>query len=613
MGRDAETVYQSGPAPPRQRRFPAQNRTIRPRRSSTRQSLIRDQPTLTQLDFCTPPERQQSTDDTDDEYGDNKQSRPARKRRKQIGRQTTMTQFYSSFGTDQEDDVYELPDDAIEDIKPLSPTRIGIEATTMTTASDTVKRETLRYGNPTCIPQTPIKPVKDEIPSSQTPQSIYLSGRTRRQLYLPQRSPLKEKSKNVQATPVYGEQRAARQASTELPLSPPDRATFHTPAVPKLRHTQTIPDSEDNGTLEALETQKTRSPKLKRVTSTIEDSQFESLGEEITFSLDRAHQQFVAETQAFRRPDATARDRVVQETQFDTLASDLEDDDDDEEAYPDFDPACSALDRDAARFMQTQRLLNARRFLQSQKDWHPDIVFHTVEPPIAVEPQKSPAGTAQQKADDNDAASDRTHSIESTPELSYAARADYVARPFGPLPANIETIDLTSTPPPVPISSTQDDIPTPHAAERVPDVRPEIIHSSPPPIPPSQATTVDGTQLPLPRSSAAQNPHLDRRPSLQAPSENISSSPLPHNPSSPYHKHAPESYHRRSSFSLYTSDSLYHADNGPSHPHRKRLKRAVEMLPDSYLDFSLPVAPVDYSLPAPSSDWRNNLKRGREE
>ena len=40
-----------------------------------------------------------------------------------------------------------------------------------------------------------------------------------------------------------------------------------------------------------------------------------------------------------------------------------------------------------------------------------------------------------------------------------------------------------------------------------------------------------------------------------------------------------------------------------------RLKRAQEMLPDSLLEFSLPVAPrsrVDYSLPAPSSDWRNN-------
>jgi len=524
-----------------------------------------------------------------------------------------MTQFYSSFGTDNEDDVYELPDDAIEDIKPLSPARIDLQATTMTRASGPVTLVTLDDGNPTCVPQTPIKKIKHEIPSSQTPQSIYLSGRTRRQLYSPQRSPLKEKSDNVQATPRYGQLRTIRQASTELPLSPPDRATFHKPAVPKLRHTQTIPDSEDNGTLEALETQKTRSPDLKRVRSTIEDSQFESLGEEITFSLDRAHQQFVAETQAFRRPDVTARDRIVQETQYETLASDLEDDDDDEEAYPDFDPACSALDRDAARFMQTQRLLNARRILQSQKDWHPDIVFHTVEPPIVVEPHKSILGEARHKEDDDDddAASDRTHSIESTPELNYIARTDYVARPFGPLPGNIETIDLTSTPPPAPISSTQDDIPTPHVAERVPDARPEIMHSSPPPIPPSQATTVDGTQLP--RSSIVQHPHLDRRPSLDPPSENMTSSPLPHNPSSPYHKHAPESYHRRSSFSLYTSDSLYHADNAPSHPHQRRLKRAVEMLPDSYLDFSLPVAPLDYSLPAPSSDWRNNLKRVREE
>lgn len=606
MIKDPETVYQSGAAPPRQRRFPAQSRTIRPRRSSTKQSLIRDQTTLTQLDFCTPPERQQSADETDDDNEDDRKTRPARKRRKQVGRQTTMTQFYSSFGTDDDDHVYELQDDAIEDIKPLSPADAGMQ----TAASIPVMRETSDYGGPTCIPQTPIKMVKDEIPSSQTPQSIYLSGRTRRQLYSPQRSPLKEKSDNVQATSRYDQSRAVRQASTELPLSPPDRATFHKPALPKLRHTQTIPDSEDNGTLEALETQKTRSPELKRVRSTIEDSQFDSLGEEIAFSLERAHPQFVAETQAFRRPDATARDRVVQETQFDTLASDLEDDDDDEQGHPDFDPACSALDRDAARFMQTQRLLNAGRLLQSQKDWHPDIVFHTVELSVVDDLHKSPAGKAQQNKDDADAASDRTHSIEPTPELSYAVRADYEVRPFGPLPGKIETIDLTSTPPPAPISSTQDDIPTPHVAERETVVRPEIIHSSPPRIPPSQATTVDGTQLP--RSSVPQNPHLDRRPSFEPPSEVMTSSPLPHNPSSPYHKHAPETYHRRSSFSLYTSDSLYHADNGPSHPHQRRLKRAVEMLPDSYLDFSLPVAPIDYSLPAPSSDWRSK-KRVREE
>lgn len=610
--RDAETIYQSGPAPPRQRRFPAQSRTIRPRRSSTRQSLIRDQSTLTQLDFCTPPERPQSIDDTDDDYGDNKQTKPARKRRKQVGRQTTMTQFYSSFGTDNEDDIYELPDDAIEDIKPLSPAHVGLQPATTLVAPVPAALETVDHGGPARIPQTPIKMMKHEIPSSQTPQSIYLSGRTRRQLYSPQRSPLEDKSDNVQATPRYSLPRAVRQASSELPLSPADRALFQKPTVPKLRHTQTIPDSDDNGTLEALETQKTRSPELKRVRSTIEDSQFESLGEEITFSLDRAHQQFVAETQAFSRPNATARDRVVQETQFDTLASDLENDDDNEgEAYPDFDPACSALDRDAARFMQTQRLLNARRFFQSQKDWHPDTVFHTVEPPIAVEPHKSQTDQERDEEDDDDAASVRTHPMESTPELSYAAPADCVARPFGPLPGNIETIDLTSTPPPDPISSTQDDIPTPHVTERLPDAAPAIIHSSPPPIPPSQATTVDGTQLP--RSSAPQHPYLDRRPSFEPPSDIMTSSPLPHNPSSPYHKHAPESYHRRSSFSLYTSDSAYHADNGPSHPHPRRLKRAVEMLPDSYLDFSLPVAPVDYSLPAPSSDWRNNLKRGREE
>ena len=247
MGKDLETVYPSGPAPPRQRRFPAQTRTTRPRRSSTRESMIREQSTLTQLDFCTPPPRSAAVEDTDEEDHGHERTRRARKRRRAGGKQTTMTQFYCSFGTDPGDELCELPDDTIEDIRPLSPlkdlptTGNGKQDAITERPSSPVICHAAEPGNFTFAPQTPSKRLHDEVPSSQTPQSIYLTGRTRRQLYSPQRSPLKEKSDNIQTTPRYSQPKAGRrQRSTELPLSPPDRATFPKPAIPKLRHLSLI-------------------------------------------------------------------------------------------------------------------------------------------------------------------------------------------------------------------------------------------------------------------------------------------------------------------------------------------------------------------------------------
>ena len=629
---DPETVYRSGPPAPRQKRFPGRQRTVRHAQAATNIGLQRQQSTLTQLDFCTPSPS--SFDDIegveDTEYASSNAGSKRRKVKKKTLRQTTMTQLYSSFDTEPSDDILDLPEETVLDSFAAYPRpvedmeRVGLvkkehdsprptlQLENKTTTTDFAPILIMNTPPRTSVPQTPTKKWKDEIPSSQTPQSIMLSGRSRRSLYSPHRSPLKERSSNIQMSPrklrdgkIFSPDKvyiASLKSPELIPASPPENAVFRKPVIRKHESNETIPDSEDK------EVGVSVSPPLRRVQNTVQDSQWESLGEEIL--LGNRGLQVIAETQRFNIP-ATH----YAETQLGV--TDDEDGYTDEEGatYNTYDPACSALDRDAARFMQTQKLQNARRLLNSDMAWHPDTIFATVEPPHPPHSHTSQEEVDMPDDDQDDHASVSTHSIAETPDPDDADLTEIPA-----IPKNIETIDLTSTPQ-LPATSS----PRPESPTHTVLIKAEPIRSSPPPIPLSQATTVDNiTQIPHHGTlHSSPRPFLGRRlRSPELPSDMISSSPLPHNPSSPQAKHAPAGNERRSSFSLYTSDSLLqsaHRDDeyngGPTQRRRmgKRLKRATEVLPDSLLDFSLPVAPVeleiDYSLPPPSSDWRNALKR----
>jgi hypothetical protein len=394
---ETDTTYRSE-TPLRQKKFPNRRRTVRPSGIGT-PAPLRQQSTLTQqphwpVSRSSPnAEFEDEIQDQDGDYEDEiERSRPRRKKRKSEGdgmRQTRMSQFVpSSFvgerydgaadhllGLDEPDsfdgvrDSQSQPvldehtealeskvqafDDDSAHAAPDSDAEMQHDEeehsqSTQHSSQDEERIDSVfakHHARQRPSPElsvsamtlrTPRRKFMSEIPSSNTPQSAIISICSAKSMRSPERSPLRNKSINAwsQNHAVVEDVRMSPvPESPTKPISPfrlspvKNRPTFRVPEKPPtLQHRSTIPDSEDTAT-------QVTPIKQKKFRSQIPDTQMDSFGEEITA---------VTETQL----PANNYTQYLGGTYY------AENDDYDYN----FDPVGSALDRDAARFMQTQLL-----------------------------------------------------------------------------------------------------------------------------------------------------------------------------------------------------------------------------------------------------------------
>ncbi|KAK3711420.1 hypothetical protein LTR37_009599 [Vermiconidia calcicola] len=412
-----KTAFEPKSTPKEQQKFPPQRRSIRGK--AVIPKLQKDQSTLTQLEWVGTPNASRDVIiiSSDHEDGDFEEPRPKKRRRKQKSKfddqeagQSTLTQFeksrLSAFSGDGDGDGFEIwedynPERTAQDIGERQDDRWrklpwlrqeGIDdearddggampeipetsqqepASSPARVDSGVENNMVQAKHPQL--QTPKKVHFTEVPSSQTPPSTRISTRSWTRNRDSQRSPLKERSTNVQfLTPSK-----RSPGSQNISMKMLENVRLGMRRVP-------LNDTANHAILMASEKENTEAPaprplpKLPRVT-TVQNSQADDTG--------------LPDTQAvFKSPIKPARSpakptrrlqrvNTVQDSQFDdadllleegTNVNDLgpyqsgddegaedqqfyHDDEDDVQAT--FDPANSALDRDAARFgwTQTQR------------------------------------------------------------------------------------------------------------------------------------------------------------------------------------------------------------------------------------------------------------------
>ncbi|GAB7349223.1 hypothetical protein MBLNU459_g8387t1 [Dothideomycetes sp. NU459] len=365
---DDETVYRSEPIE-RQKKFPGRKQNVRTRRSLP-PNLRKAQSTLTQLDWSFTStssdvaEHEGAAEDIDDDDDEFEVQKPRKKRRKTMSdrkRQATLTQIdfgqaNTSFLDDDpsdlgqpgcvNEDAEDCEDERVpeSDCSPQIPRQDPITGKSPKRMPSPIQKarilDTVFSTSPASdVLSTPHKIRRIEIPSSNTPQSILLSTHSRRSFPSPQKSPLGERSMNLSTHEPSSNHSAIldspiKLASPQTQQSMGKQPVFHVPSKPILVHKNTIPDSDDT-------TELTLSPRRPKRNTTIQDTQFDAFGPEITADTDLDGDE--------------ERDRIY--------GIDMSDGED----YDGFDPVCSALDRDAARFMQTQRLLDHQRAMRGDR------------------------------------------------------------------------------------------------------------------------------------------------------------------------------------------------------------------------------------------------------
>ncbi|KAG9851458.1 hypothetical protein KCU98_g3530, partial [Aureobasidium melanogenum] len=697
---DSDIIYRSE-TPLRQKKFSYRRRTVRSSGVHT-PAPLRQQSTLTQQPHWTvsrsPPtaEDEDEVEDEDQDYEEDEleRARPRRKKRKSEAdgkRQTTMTQYVpSSFIGERYDGAADLllqfiPDDSFDGVRdsqsqlvldshddgPQAGMQALVDGSVPRTADGDVEMQKVeeihsqktqsssdhgdervdsafpkQQARPRPSPELPISAMnlrtpsrkfKSEIPSSNTPQSAIISICSSKTMRSPERSPLRNKSTNA-----FSQNHAAENTrmspvpeSPTKPVSPfrlsplKNRPTFRIPEKPPtLQHRSTIPDSEDTATQ--------MTPfKQNKFRSQIPDTQMEMFGEEIAP---------VTETQF----------PVNSYTQYAGGTYYAENDYD----Y-NFDPVCSALDRDAARFMQTQlqrdrigydAFHKTRSFSQAEEDRAEQASEHKQD----ESNRESKVGTAQQSqelGDDLPAPTLRPQSLEQEFEdaPTQSPRSSPQQPPRVPYESDeIEEIDLSgdivlpnttireviqiaSSPNSKSVSSGKYPSSPPLVVEDDARLRAEAEEqlnntehqSSPPlpiilPIPPSQISTVGGTQL----------HHSLRKHTQMAAYVSSSPPPMPPSTSSP----PPEArQHLKRFLAMYESDDEDEMDKDESEPpiydededdmdldfvpqRQHDMDRTMEsdidngtedegdhsrledILPDTLLDFSLPPPPTQSSV-----------------
>lgn len=502
--------------------------------------------------------------------------------------------------------------------------------------------------------RTPRKRFKSEIPSSNTPQSAIVSICSTKSMRSPERSPLRLKGVNVwsqQPSPDKAPMSPVPDSPVK-PISPfyvsPVKArqpVFRVPdKPPALQHRSTIPDSEDTATqLTPL-----KKPKFR---SQIPDTQFDMFGEELAP---------ITETQF--PPNAEMQFPLVTETQFPHMETQhphtetqfprmetqypsytqyggetyyAENDD-----YQSFDPVCSALDRDAARFMQTQRLQNqpnrefpdnmqlsqpkeheepVRAMVQQSQELgedfpEPNSHRHHPDPEDDDPPTQSPRSSPRPIR--LPYVSDEIEELDMTGDVIISKRSalEVIRIASSPSSKSVSSGKYPSSPPLLP----ENDLPprTKPAKETNSSHR----HSSPPPalhlpIPPSQVSTVGGTQLfpftgrqnkwlasssppPLPPSTSSPPPEARHhiRKLLQvsdSEDEDEDDTIMPLRDDEEDHDMdldvVPQ--RRRNGESEANNDG-----NGQESAHVRDGLRLSDILPDTLFDFSLPPPPTQSSV-----------------
>ncbi|KAK6000748.1 hypothetical protein QM012_003473 [Aureobasidium pullulans] len=694
----ADIIYRSE-TPLRQKRFPNRRRTVRSSGVHT-PATLRQQSTLTQQPHWTVSRSSPSAgnedefEDEDDDYGEDEleRSRPRRKKRKSEAdgkRQTTMTQYVpSSFIGERYDGadgslLQFVPDDWFDGVRdsqsqkafdrhedgPQAGTRATVSMTTDINAQMQRDEENQSQNTHSSSdhgdervdsafpkpqarlrpsPELPISAInlrtprrnfKTEIPSSNTPQSALISICSAKTMRSPERSPLRNKSTNAFTQNHAGEDTRMSPVpeSPTKPVSPfrlsplKNRPTFRMPdKPPTLQHRSTIPDSEDTAT------QVTPS-KHKKFRSQIPDTQMEMFGEEIAP---------VTETQF----------PIDSYSQYAGGTYYAENDDYDYN----FDPVCSALDRDAARFMQTQlqrdrtsydAFHKSRSFSQVDEEERAEQnleqkLGESIQEPRLVTAQQSqelggdlPAPTArprplEQEFEDAPTQSPRS-SPQQPPRISYQSdeieEIDLSGDIILPNTTIREVIQIASSPNNKSVSSGKYPSSPPLVVENDARLRAEAEeqmnnnerHSSPPlpiilPIPPSQISTVGGTQF----------YHSLRKHTQTAAYVSSSPPPMPPSTSSP----PPEArQHLKRFLAMYESDDgddmdkdepeppiydededdmdldfvpqrqhdmdrLANSDNDDESDDEEGHSRLEDILPDTLLDFSLPPPPTQSTV-----------------
>ncbi|KAI5199892.1 hypothetical protein E4T39_05993 [Aureobasidium subglaciale] len=698
----SDTIYRSE-TPLRQKKFPNRRRSVRSSGVST-PAPLRQQSTLTQQPHWTvsrtspTSEPGEEDEDEDEEYEEDEleRSRPRRKKRKSEAdgkRQTTMTQYVPSSFTREDFDgpadlmlrfaqldsfdgvrdsqsqpildrsQGEAPDgemDTDEDIRegPGPELRLGmqhhiqekqpsLEHSDERVDSAFPKQQARQHPSPELsMPvmnlRTPKRRFQSEIPSSNTPQSAIISICSAKTMRSPERSPLKGKStkpwsqhssaEDTRMSPVPESPVKPISPFRLSPLKGRNRPTFRIPdkPPPTLQHRSTIPDSEDTAT------QVTPHKQIK-FRSQIPDTQMDIFGEEVAP---------VTETQL-------PLDSYTQYGGGTYYAENYDYD------Y-NFDPIGSALDRDAARFMQTQ----LQRDRLGYDAFHKERSFHEAEESqaderteelqveettrsISIPAQHSqelggalPLPTTRHEALEEEYEDPPTQSPRSSPHQP--PRAPYTSDDIEELDLTgdvilpkisvKEVIQIPSSPANKSVSSGKYPSSPPLVVENDARLRAEAEeaeaqlnnterHSSPPlpiilPIPPSQVSTVGGTQL----------FHSLKRYHQKTGYVSSSPPPLPPSTSSP----PPEArQHLRKFLEMYDSDDEDEMEEGPPLPHHGQEdddmdldfvpqgygdeddevesyeigserdgghERLRDILPDTLLDFSLPPPPTQSSV-----------------
>ncbi|KAK4539935.1 hypothetical protein LTR36_009977 [Oleoguttula mirabilis] len=359
-----QAVYDPIDPPPQQKHFTHRRTSVKPKSTSKLPAKTESQASFTQH-FPEWVGMARSNDAVianssgeDEEY---EQTRPKKRRRKAEREkdQPTYTQYVRSVPT-RKQPKYDLDEDGFEifrdedevEITPMARIRQGVHEraaglqctdwTANNDSGDETKFE-LEIANSSSqldgmaaaavTPRAFRTPTKvrfaETIPSSQSPASFKLSTQ-RSQRYRDaadsplKRPPLRERSANTR-TPSKPRHSPASQ------IASPQKALMAEPASPLGMTQATVPPPKLPRT-------------LKRV-STVQDSQYEDL------DLPTPEEDDAVEPELEAEKNEAVADHDAEETANETYD---EYDDIDYEIQPTYDPAHSALERDAARFFQTQ-------------------------------------------------------------------------------------------------------------------------------------------------------------------------------------------------------------------------------------------------------------------
>ena len=387
-----------------QKKFPERRRSAKLRPNIPR--LRKTQSTLTQLDFITPTSSRAEAVDTSSDQ-DFEEPRPKKKRRRKSkfdeteARQSTLTQFDRQLSARKAEENFELDEDGfqiwedydphmimdgiaerqhtrrrtlpwlrenVEEVENREPTPEIPE--TSQNVMDSSGKAAVDVPTTAVIFQTPRKVRFQEVPSSQTPPSTVGSVKALARSNTAERSPLNTRSSNVQSAPTTA---APSPESQNVSMKMLERIRFGTRKVPlndmldqrALRENASALDESVNAAPDsAIEAELQPLSRIR----TIQDSQSEdaglsnlSSGETVAQPLRRLQRVSTVQDSQFDEDDFLSE--VNEITDDNILESHLIEDSQyvDQNTQQDyFDPANSALDRDALRFgcTQTQRQLS---------------------------------------------------------------------------------------------------------------------------------------------------------------------------------------------------------------------------------------------------------------